>query len=125
MKKNLIIIVVIVLLIVGAGVYFIIKSQPPEVGIPESPGMSEGYHIEISNFAFSPQTLSVQAGDAVTITWINNDLAPHTITSDTGNELGSASFGNGKTFSHTFSVPGTYAYHCSIHPSMKGQIIVE
>ncbi|HTZ41834.1 MAG TPA: plastocyanin/azurin family copper-binding protein [Candidatus Omnitrophota bacterium] len=31
----------------------------------------------------------------------------------------------GGTYSHTFAAAGTYSYHCSIHPSMKGTIIVQ
>ena len=121
MKKNLIIIAVIVLLIVGAGTYFLMKQYTSNKSDLNNLG---GTNIEISNFAFSPQTLRVQAGDAVTITWTNNDLAPHIIVSDTGNELTSEKLNQGNSYSHIFTTAGTYNYHCSIHPSMKGQIIV-
>jgi len=79
--------------------------------------------IEITGFAFSPSTLTIQAGDSVT--WTNKDSAPHTITSDSGTELNSQQFSNGNSYSHTFNTKGTYAYHCKLHSSMKGNIIVE
>lgn len=56
------------------------------------------------------------------------DAAPHTVTSDVGsvkNELDSPTLAKGYTYSHTFNEIGTYAYHCSIHTSMKGKIIVD
>jgi plastocyanin len=80
------------------------------------------YNIAISNFAFSPSTLSINKGD--TVVWINKDSASHTVTSDSGNEIASGSLSNGQTFSHTFNTAGSFDYHCAIHPSMKANIIV-
>ena len=81
------------------------------------------YAVAISNFAFSPSLVTIHSGDSVT--WTNMDSATHTIVSDSENELNSNSISNGGTYSHTFNTPGTYYYHCSIHPSMKGEIIVQ
>jgi plastocyanin len=77
-----------------------------------------------SNYAFSPSTTSIKAG--TTVTWTDKTGAPHTVTSDAGDP---ASFngslgGNGATFSFTFTTPGTYKYHCSIHPYMTATITV-
>jgi len=77
--------------------------------------------ITISNFAFNPQTLTVKAG--TTVTWVNDDPAGHTVTVDGG--FSSGTFSKGQSFSHTFNDTGAYDYHCTIHPSMKGKIIVE
>lgn len=79
--------------------------------------------VAIQNFAFSPASLTVKTGEAVV--WTNEDSAAHTIVSDTGNEINSLSLSTGQSYSHTFSTAGTYAYHCSIHPSMKATITVE
>jgi plastocyanin len=77
--------------------------------------------ITIQNMAFSPATLTVTAG--TTVTWTNKDAIAHSVTSDTGLfDSGSVS-GNG-TYSYTFSTVGTFAYHCSIHTTMKAQVIV-
>ena len=37
----------------------------------------------------------------------------------------SGNLANGKTYSFTFTTPGTYAYHCAIHTYMKATIIVQ
>ncbi len=119
MKTNLIIVLAIIaVLIIGGGVYLLVQLNKPAANIPAG-----GNNIEISGFSFSPATLTVHIGD--TVTWVNKDLAPHTIVSDSGSELNSPSFGKEGTYSHTFNTTGTFSYHCSIHPSMKGAIIVE
>ncbi|MEI8060664.1 MAG: plastocyanin/azurin family copper-binding protein, partial [Ferruginibacter sp.] len=79
--------------------------------------------ILIQNFAFSPSTLTIKVGDSVT--WKNQDSASHTIVSDSGSEISSSSLSNGGIYTHTFSIAGTYNYHCSIHPSMKGKVVVQ
>lgn len=78
--------------------------------------------VSISNFAFSPQTITVTAGTE--ITWTNKDAAAHTVTSDDGNFPSSGNLSQGQTYKVTFSTAGTYPYHCAIHPSMKGTVIV-
>lgn len=81
------------------------------------------YSVEIKSFAFNPATLTIKIGDS--ITWTNKDSVRHTVTSDSGSELGSQQFSNGQTYSHTFTQAGTYNYHCALHSSMKAKIIVE
>jgi plastocyanin len=76
--------------------------------------------VSISGFAFNPGTLTVAAGTIVT--WTNNDSMQHTVT---GGELDSQKLAQGQTYSHTFNTPGTIDYICTIHPSMKGKIIVQ
>ena len=78
--------------------------------------------VTLANFAFSPATITVKAG--TTVTWTNKDGTTHTITSDTGAFDSGNVAANGK-YSYTFSTAGTYAYHCTIHPYMKGTVIVQ
>lgn len=80
------------------------------------------YTVTLSNYAFNPSELSVKAGDLVT--WVNDDSVSHTIVSDSGSEIESPVLSNGQEYSHTFSQAGTYNYHCSIHPIMKGTVTV-
>lgn len=82
-----------------------------------------GTSVDISDFTFGPGTITVSAGD--TVTWTNSDSAPHTVTSDSGGELASGTIAAGGTFSHTFTTPGTYTYHCNFHPRMTGTILVQ
>lgn len=77
--------------------------------------------ISISNFQFSPASITVKQG--TTVTWTNNDSASHTITGDAGGPA-SNPIATGQQYSYTFSGLGTFGYHCSIHPSMTATVIV-
>ena len=77
--------------------------------------------IVIAEFSFG-DPLTVPAGTTVTV--MNNDTAPHTLTADDG------SFDTGEievagTAEITLDEPGTYTFHCNIHTSMTGSITVE
>jgi plastocyanin len=78
--------------------------------------------VSIVNFSFQPATLTVPAGTRVT--WTNNDSVAHTSTAD-GGAWDSGRLDPGQSFSHTFDTPGTFTYHCAIHPFMTGMITVE
>jgi amicyanin len=78
--------------------------------------------VKIDNFAFTPQTITVKAGD--TVIWTNHDDIPHTVTSSTG-AFRSKALDTDDTFSFTFATPGTYKYFCALHPHMTGSIVVE
>ena len=77
--------------------------------------------VSIAGFAFAPATITVTAG--TTVTWTNDDSASHTVTADDG-AFTSDTLASGAAFSQAFASPGTFAYHCAIHPSMKGTVIV-
>ncbi len=79
--------------------------------------------VVIDNFTFTPQTLTVAAG--TTVTWINRDDVPHTVTSaGEPRVLKSPVLDTDGTFTFTFSAPGQYAYFCGVHPHMTGTVIV-
>jgi plastocyanin len=79
--------------------------------------------IEIRDFAFNPQTLTVKSGEKVT--WINRDEEPHTIASVEKQFKKSTALDTDQEFTITAGAPGTYSYFCSVHPKMTGIIIVE
>lgn len=80
--------------------------------------------IVINNFAFGPATLTVKRG--TTVTWINKDGDAHLVTAVGAKPLFSSNpLDTGDSFSFTFNAPGTYAYFCKIHPTMKGVVIVQ
>jgi plastocyanin len=62
--------------------------------------------VDIADFAFGPNSVTITAGGSVT--WTNSDSAPHTATGDGG----------------SFDTPGTYTYFCAIHPDMTATVVV-
>jgi plastocyanin len=72
--------------------------------------------------AFVPPVVNVTTG--TTVTWSNKDQTVHTVTSDSGS-FNSGSIGGGSGFSRVFTTPGTYEYHCTVHPYMTGTVIVK
>ncbi len=78
--------------------------------------------IEIKDFAFNPQTLTVKAGEK--ITWINRDEEPHTVVSVQKQFKKSTALDTDQEFTITAGAPGTYTYFCSVHPKMTGTIVV-
>jgi plastocyanin len=77
--------------------------------------------VAIQDFAFGPKELSVAAG--TTVTWTNSDGFAHSVISQDG-VVQSEQIAPGGTFTFTFDGPGTYAYFCGIHNSMKASITV-
>jgi LPXTG-motif cell wall-anchored protein len=76
----------------------------------------------ISDFKFTPGTLTVHVGD--TVTWTNDGPTDHTATADDGS-FNTGTLKKGQSASHTFTKTGTFAYICAIHPFMKGKVVVE
>ena len=61
----------------------------------------------------------------LTVTWVNDDNVPHTITSVSGS-FDSGSIDPGKTYSYKFNQAGTFEYSCTNHPSMPhGKVVVK
>jgi len=82
--------------------------------------------VSIKDIAYNPSSLSVHVGDK--ITWTNDETGTdppmHTVTSDDGHSFDSGYIDPGSSFAWTFNKPGTFAYHCNVHPSMHGTITV-
>ena len=79
--------------------------------------------IEIKDFAFNPQSITVKSGEK--ITWINRDEEPHTVVSVGKKFQKSPALDTDQQFTITAGAPGTYEYFCSVHPKMTGTIVVE
>ena len=82
-----------------------------------------GNKIEIKDFAFNPQTITVKSGEK--ITWINRDEEPHTIVSVEKQFKKSSALDTDQEFTITAGAPGTYTYYCSVHPKMIGTIVIQ
>ena len=77
-------------------------------------------HVVMKNMKFEPPTVEVKSGN--TVEWKNEDITPHTATSTS---FDSGSIDPDKSWKHTFSEPGNFAYNCTFHPDMKAVVIVK
>jgi len=94
---------------------------PNTAPTPSVQVLSGEVEIDIKDFAFKPDKVTITAG--TTVKWGNKDNSPHTVTGEDG-LWGSNSLAKGDTFSFTFTEPGTFAYHCGFHQSMTATITV-
>ena len=103
------------------------------------PDQVQASSVSIHDFTFDPPTITIPVNNQVE--WTNNALTDpasaitgtpdsnpaatqHAVVSDDGTTFDSGPLDGLATFTYTFLEPGTYAYHCSIHPSMKGTVVV-
>lgn len=94
-----------------------VQTQP---GQNQPSSTSEPVEVDIKDFAYVPEIITVPAG--TTVVWTNRDSTPHTVTADS---FDSGSLSQGQTFSYTFNQAGTFEYRCTIHPSMPhGNVVV-
>jgi plastocyanin len=77
--------------------------------------------VDIAGFAFSPQSITIGVGD--TVTWTNADAQRHSATADDAS-FDTGTIARGASASETFATAGTFGYHCKVHPSMTGTVVV-
>jgi plastocyanin len=77
--------------------------------------------VDVRQLAFAPNLVTIGAGGSVA--WTNRDELPHTVTADDGT-WDSGPIAPGVTWRRTFDLPGSYRYHCTPHPFMRGVIVV-
>jgi plastocyanin len=92
-------------------------APPPEP--PPPPATPNG--VVIFDLGYSPQTVTIEAGG--TIDWVNSGALPHTVTL-VGGGFDSGFLFTGDAYSRTFTVEGRYDYLCTIHPEMRGTVVV-
>lgn len=92
----------------------------PTAAAPPTTNAVATKSVEIANFAFSPTVITVEVG--ATVTWTNKDEDAHTV-AVTGTAV-SKPLQSGDSYAHTFGQPGTYTYRCTIHPNMRGMVVV-
>ena len=97
------------------------KSRP-EAQTVASEAEANTHIVEIRQFKFWPETMTVQQGD--TIIWRNLDLVPHTAT-EQSREWDSGNLDKDGEWSLVVETAGRQDYFCAYHPSMKGTIIIE
>ncbi len=85
------------------------------------PGGGQVREVSIPGKFFAPSSVDVLVGD--TVVWRNGDSSSHTVTA-ADDSFDSGYLSPGATFTLTFSKPGLYAYHCTIHRFMRGAVRV-
>jgi len=124
------------LIIVGGGFVIIAiiflfmtsgRTASDNVSAKSSPTVEESRRnttntVTMKNFEFDKKILNIKVGDIVT--WVNEDAVSHTATADDGS-FNTQLLAQGEKASITFTKKGTYTYHCTVHPSMRGTIVVE
>ena len=104
--------VVVVALAGAAGLWF------PACGVAAGPPAKHTVTIEATSY--KPETITVKKGESVT--WVNKDPFPHTATAE--GTFDSKSVAAGHSWSYVASKTGEFAYVCTLHPGMKGTLVV-
>jgi plastocyanin len=93
--------------------------QPlPRPTLPTQP------QVEVVDYGFSPGQMVVHVG--ATVTFVNQGSDGHDVTgSGPGGDWRSGPLAPGERYSRAFGLPGTYAYVCTIHPEMRGSVVVQ
>lgn len=141
MKNSNIVYVVIVLIVAIVG-YMLLSAgnrqvnyspqNKPEVTRPPAEnttgqndlmgGQDKRVEVTIQNSKFDPEPLKIKRGTLVM--WTNKDDKGHNVTAD-GGAFKSILLNQGEIFAHTFETAGEFKYSCTLHPEMKGTVIVE
>lgn len=87
--------------------------------VPKGP---QTHTIEIRELKFQPSMLTVKVGD--TVKWRNDDIVPHTATSTKPKRFDSGILSVGSSWEYVAKKRGTYFYDCTLHPNMKGTLVV-
>lgn len=105
----------------GLATYYLWYMQPtqasPGVQTAQPAALGGTATVLIQNFTYQPQDLIIPVG--TTVTWVNHDSAPHTVTANDG-RFDSRLLDPGQSFSYTFDQVGTFPYYCLFHGSPGG-----
>lgn len=100
----------------------LVAAVAPWSAAAASPATPAAHTIEIKGFAFVPKSLTIAAGESVR--FVNEDEEAHTATAE-GGAFDSGGLDTNDSWSFVFKKPGRYAYFCTLHPYMKGVIVVK
>jgi LPXTG-motif cell wall-anchored protein len=96
------------------------RARPKSTGEPVAKAAANG-SVTITDFEFTPATITVDEGD--TVTWVNKGPTLHTATAEDGS-FDTGNLDKGESGSATFTSAGTIPYICTPHPFMKGKVVV-
>ena len=86
-----------------------------------APAAAETHTVRMEGVAFVPETLTIRRGDVVV--WVNKDVFPHTATAQ--KEFDSGNIAPDQSWKYTATKAGIYPYLCTLHPTMKGTLVVK
>lgn len=89
--------------------------------LPGVVAAAETHVVRIEGMQFVPATITVHRGDR--ITWTNKDIVPHTATAAGAFDTGTLA--TGKSGSRVMNKAGRFPYACTLHPGMKGEVVVQ
>jgi plastocyanin len=96
-------------------------ASPASAGVQCDASGAGAAAAEVFDFGYRPDPITISANGQVE--WTNTGTSTHTLTFDNGPDCGRLA--PGARMAVLFSAPGTYTYHCVIHPQMKGTVIVQ
>jgi amicyanin len=99
-----------------------LTSTPGLAEDPNNAGAGPVASVSMDHNTFIPSEITVVPG--TTVTWVNKEAMPHTVV-DVNKGFRSKTLVKDAQFSFTFTAAGDYDYLCSIHPNMKGKVIVK
>ena len=123
-RRNIVSVVAIAASMTAATVALVVTrhTAPSTVATSSTQVLTGPVAVSIRDFAFAPAAVTVRVGTVVT--WTNADTDAHTVRTIATATLKSGVLDTNGTYTYTFTTPGTYAYHCSIHPEMHAAITV-
>ena len=105
--------------VLGVGVYLTWYTGPQPRAAEVAPTQANEVVVPMAGFNFNPGVTVIGVGS--TVTWVNQDNAPHTATADNESIFKSDVLRNGQKFSFTFDAPGEFKYYCELHGSTGGE----
>jgi len=95
--------------------------ESEKTGVYEDAGKPRTYTVDISQMTFNPAELTIKKGDSVT--FINKDIVDHNVTEENSKAWSSSRLTPKTSF--TIAIKQTADYYCTLHPVMKGKIVVQ
>ena len=99
-----------------------LTSTPGLAEDPNNAGAGPVATVSMDHNTFIPSEITVAPG--TTVTWVNKEAMPHTVV-HVNKGFRSKTLVKDAQYSFTFTAAGDYDYLCSIHPNMKGKVIVK
>jgi plastocyanin len=109
----------LLLIALGAGTLLLFAGCSDGTSADDTPAVTGATEVVVKDMTYAPRVIEVPAGTSVTWRFEDGDT-PHDVK---GDGFKSEVMRSG-TFTHTFATAGSYDYTCTLHPQMKGRVVV-